>query len=59
MLLAPWAAELPPGPFLHALEVAPGEAVPADHGAALVTHTTDLLGHVPVRELASAVARLG
>jgi hypothetical protein len=44
-----------PGP--HALAVAPGSEAPAT-GAALVTHTEDLAGHVPVRELQAAVARL-
>jgi hypothetical protein len=68
VLKAPWAAEAR-GPFLpcvessidapHALAVAPGDAAPPGHGAALVTHTEDLAGHVPVRELQSAVARLG
>jgi hypothetical protein len=68
VLRAPWAAELPRGPFLpcvmsevdvpHALAVAPGEAVPASHGAALITHTEDLAGHVPIRDLQSAAARL-
>jgi hypothetical protein len=68
VLKAPWAGELPPGPFLpcvtspldrpYALAVAPGEAAPPNHGAALVTHTEDLAGHVPVRELQAAVARL-
>lgn len=68
VLKAPWAAEVR-GAFLpcvestidapHALAVAPGEAAPPGHGAALVTHTEDLAGHVPVRELQSAVARLG
>jgi hypothetical protein len=67
VLKAPWAADVR-GPFLpcvtspidapYALAVAPGEAAPAGHGAALVTHTEDLAGHVPVRELQSAVARL-
>ena len=67
VLRAPWAAELPRGPFLpcvteahdgpHALAVAPGEAAPAGTSAALITHTEDLAGHVPIRELQSA-ARL-
>ncbi len=66
VLKADWS--LPRGPFLpcvtapvdapHALAVAPGAAPPPGHGAALVTHTEDLAGHVPVRELQSAVARL-
>ena len=42
----------------HALAVAPGEAAPPGSTAALITHTEDLAGHVPVRELQSAVARL-
>ena len=68
ILKADWAAELPRGPFLpcvtspidapYALAVAPGEAAPASHGAALVTHTEDLAGHVPVRDLQAAAARL-
>ncbi len=55
------------GPFLpcvrgsleipHALAVPPGEAAGATT-AALVTHTEDLAGHVPVRELQTVVARL-
>ena len=55
------------GPFLpcvrtgldvpHALAVLPGEAAPPN-AAALITHTEDLAGHVPVRELQPAVARL-
>ncbi len=55
------------GPFLpcletpadvpHALAVAPGAAAPPG-SAALITHTEDLAGHVPVRELQSAVARM-
>ena len=67
VLQAAWAAELR-GPFLpcvsaplegpHALAVAPGQAPPSGHSAALITHTEDLAGHVPVRELQSAVARL-
>jgi len=57
------------GPFLpcvrsampapHALAVVPGEAVgEIDARCALVTHTEDLAGHVAVRDLQSAVARL-
>jgi hypothetical protein len=42
----------------HALAVAPGEASPPGGTAALITHAADLAGHVPVRELQSAVARL-
>jgi hypothetical protein len=67
VLQAPWAAEVR-GPFLpcvtaplerpYALAVAPGEAANAAT-AALITHTEDLAGHVPVRDLQSAVARLG
>jgi len=41
----------------HALAVLPGEAAPPN-AAALITHTEDLAGHVPVRELQPAVARL-
>jgi hypothetical protein len=47
------AVELP-----HALAVRPGEAAPPDSTAALITHTEDLAGHVPVRDLHAAVARL-
>lgn len=56
------------GPFLpcvrsavevpHALAVRPGKAAPPGSTAALITHTEDLAGHVPVRDLQSAVARL-
>ena len=43
----------------HGLAVAPGEAPPAYDGrCVLLTHTTDLAGHVPVRDLQSAVERL-
>jgi hypothetical protein len=69
VLKAPATWPILRGPFLpcvtspldvpYALAVAPGEAAPPGHGAALVTHTEDLAGHVPVRELQSAVARLG
>jgi hypothetical protein len=62
------AGEFPPGPYLpcptepldrpHALAVAPGEGPPPGHGAVLVTHTEDLAGHVAVRDLQDAVARL-
>ena len=62
------AGEAPPGPYLpcltaaadtrHALAVAPGEASAAGPTTALITHTEDLAGHVPVRDLAAAVARL-
>jgi hypothetical protein len=58
-----------PGPYVpcatepldrpHALAVPPGGAPPPGHTAVLVTHTTDLAGHVPIRELQAAVARLG
>jgi hypothetical protein len=68
VLKSPWAGVLPRGPFLpcgtetldrpHALAVAPGAASPPGHGAALVTHTEDLAGHVPIRDLQAAVARL-
>jgi hypothetical protein len=68
VLKADWAAEVPRGQFLpcvtspidrpYALAVTPGEAAPPGHGAALVTHTVDLAGHVPVRDLQAAVARL-
>jgi len=64
-----WAAVVAKrGPFLpcvtttvevpHALAVPPGAAAPPT-SAALITHTEDLAGHVPVRELQAAVARLG
>jgi hypothetical protein len=62
------AGEFPPGPYLpcpteplerpHGLAVPPGGAPPAGHAAVLVTHTTDLAGHVPIRELQDAVSRL-
>jgi len=68
VLKAPWAGELPRGQVLpcvtspldapYALAVAPGEAPPLSHGAALVTHTEDLAGHVPVRDLQAAIDRL-
>ena len=68
VLKAPWAGELPRGPFLpcvstpidapHALGVAPGEAARPGPSTALITHTEDLAGHIPIRELQSAVARL-
>jgi hypothetical protein len=68
VLKAPWAGVLPRGPFLpcgtqtldrpHALAVAPGAAAPAGHSAALVTHTEDLAGHIAIRDLQAAVARL-
>jgi hypothetical protein len=47
-------------PGSYALAVAPGEA-PGELGprCALLTHTEDLAGHVPVRELQAAVAKLG
>ena len=67
VLRAPWASELR-GPFLpcvtapanvpHALAVAPGEAPPPGSAAALITHTEDLAGHIGIRDLQSAVARL-
>jgi hypothetical protein len=45
------------GPY--GLAVAPGEAPPAfDGSCVLLTHTQDLAGHVPVRELQAAVERL-
>jgi hypothetical protein len=45
------------GPY--GLAVAPGEAPPAHDGrCVLVTHTEDLAGHVPIRDLQAAVARL-
>ncbi len=57
-----------PGPYLpclsvaadvsHALAVAPGAASAAGRATALITHTEDLAGHVPVRELQAAIARL-
>jgi hypothetical protein len=42
----------------HALAVAPGEAAAPGPATALITHTEDLAGHVPVRELRTAVERL-
>jgi hypothetical protein len=42
----------------HALAVAPGEAAAAGPATALITHTEDLAGHVPVRDLRTAVERL-
>jgi hypothetical protein len=69
VLKAPWAGELPRGPFLpcvtepidapHALAVAPGDAAAPGPSTALVTHTEDLAGHVPIRDLHAAVAVLG
>jgi hypothetical protein len=45
------------GPY--GLAVAPGEAPPAHDGrCVLLTHTEDLAGHVPIRDLQNAVARL-
>jgi hypothetical protein len=62
---APWGitGPLPCSPVADAgaygLAVAPGEAPPAHDGrCVLLTHTTDLAGHVPVRDLQSVVARL-
>jgi hypothetical protein len=49
----PVAADVP-----HALGVAPGEASVAGPATALITHTEDLAGHVPVRDLRAAVERL-
>jgi hypothetical protein len=56
-----------PGPYLpcltvaadvpHALAVAPGEASAAGRATALITHTEDHAGHVPVRELQAAADR--
>ncbi|HEY8339288.1 MAG TPA: hypothetical protein VIK95_05435, partial [Egibacteraceae bacterium] len=69
VLKAPWAGELPRGQFLpcvgapigapHALAVAPGEPARPSATTALITHTRDLAGHIPIRELQSAVAVLG
>jgi len=69
VLKAPWAGVLPRGPFLpcgaqaldrpHGLAVEPGAAVPPGHTAALVTHTEDLAGHVPIRDLRAALELLG
>jgi hypothetical protein len=47
------AADVP-----HALAVAPGSASASGPATALVTHSEDLAGHVPVRELREAVGRL-
>jgi hypothetical protein len=68
VLKAPWAGELPKGPFLpcvtepidapHALAVPPGDTARPSPSTALVTHTEDLAGHVPIRDLQSAVDRL-
>jgi hypothetical protein len=65
VLMAP---DAPRGPYLpcltvasdvpHALAVAPGETSSAGPATALITHTEDLAGHVPVRDLQGAVARL-
>ncbi|WP_028066686.1 hypothetical protein [Solirubrobacter soli] len=65
VLLAP---DPPAGPYLpcltaatdapHALAVAPGEASAPSRATALITHTDDLAGHVPVRDLQAVVARL-
>jgi hypothetical protein len=49
----PVAADVP-----HALAVAPRSASAAGPATALITHTEDLAGHVPVRELRDAVGRL-
>jgi hypothetical protein len=69
VLKAPWAGELPRGPFLpcvttpidapHALAVPPGETARPSPATALVTHTVDLAGHVSIRDLQSAIAVLG
>jgi hypothetical protein len=68
LLKAPWAGEVPRGPFLpcvtepidapHALAVAPGEAARPGPSTALITHTEDLAGHVPIRDLQAAVLGL-
>jgi hypothetical protein len=68
VLKAPWAGELPRGPFLpcvttptdapHALAVVPGEAARPGPSTALITHTEDLAGHIPIRDLQSAVLGL-
>jgi hypothetical protein len=68
VLKAPWAGELPRGPFLpcvtspidapHALTVVPGEVARPGPSTALVTHTEDLAGHVPIRDLQAAVLGL-
>lgn len=63
---APWVVRGPlpcsPQPVAagpYGLAVAPGEAVPAHDGrCVLVTHTEDLAGHVPIRDLQDAVTRL-
>ena len=65
VLKAPRSGELPPGPFLpcvpapidrpHALAVVPGEAAQPSATTALITHTEDLAGHIPIRELHSAM----
>jgi hypothetical protein len=69
VLMAPWAGELPRGPFLpcvtapidapHALAVAPGDTARPSPATALITHTEDLAGHVAIRDLQSAVLGLG
>jgi hypothetical protein len=62
---APWHVKGPlpcsPAPTdgAHGLAVPPGEAPPAHDGrCVLLTHTEDLAGHVPVRDLQTAVERL-
>ena len=65
VLRAPWAAELPRGPFLPCVTERArrrrtrspsrrAKRAPAGTSAALITHTEDLAGHVPIRELQSA-----
>jgi hypothetical protein len=68
VLKATWSGELPKGPFLpcvtapidapHALAVPPVEAARPTAATTLITHTEDLAGYVPVRELRSAIDRL-
>jgi hypothetical protein len=62
---APWAVKGPlpcsptPADGPYGLTVAPAEAPPAHDGrCVLLTHTEDLAGHVPIRDLQDAVARL-
>jgi hypothetical protein len=63
---APWGVRgpLPCSPVpaesgAYGLAVAPGQSPPAyDRRCVLLTHSQDLAGHVPIRDLPDAVARL-
>jgi hypothetical protein len=64
---APWpvrgplpCSRAPAADGAYGLAVAPGEAPPPHDGrCVLLTHTADLAGHVAIRDLRDAVARLG